>query len=86
MIYRGHIVDVVRHEIFDGEVTVKDGRISSVRPCSLQEDGGKPLPYLMPGFIDSLLPPSHQSSGSPCSGCHCIICLKDCTTGWCAAH
>ena len=53
MTYRGHIVDVVRREIFDGEVTVTDGRISSVRPCSLQDDGGKPLPYLMPGFIDS---------------------------------
>ena len=52
MIYKGHIVDVLRREIFDGELTVTDGRISSIRQCELQ-DGAEPWPYLMPGFIDS---------------------------------
>lgn len=50
--YRGHIVDVLRREIFDGEVTVQDGRISSVKACELPAEK-EPWPYLMPGFIDS---------------------------------
>ncbi|MGN1262674.1 MAG: adenine deaminase [Prevotella sp.] len=50
MKYTGHIVDVVRRRVFDGEVTVEDGVISSILPKS-----GVPheAPYLMPGFIDS---------------------------------
>ena len=43
---------MVRREIFDGELIVTDGRISSIRQCSLP-DGTEPWPYLMPGFIDS---------------------------------
>ena len=49
--YSGHIVDVLQHRIFDGEVTVEDGVISDVRECALPE--GKDYPYIMPGFIDS---------------------------------
>ena len=49
--YLGHIVDVVRHEIYDGEVVVNEGHIAKVKPCKLPE--GKQYPYLMPGFIDS---------------------------------
>lgn len=52
MTYKGHIVDVVRREIYDGELIVTDGRISSIRQCSLP-DSMEPWPYLMPGFIDS---------------------------------
>lgn len=51
-VYQGHIVDVVRREIFDGEVVVDDGRIAQVRQCELPKNG-KQWPYLMPGFIDS---------------------------------
>ena len=50
--YQGHIVDVVRHEIFDGELVVEDGRITQIKSCELPKDG-KQWPYLMPGFIDS---------------------------------
>ena len=50
--YLGHIVDVVRREIFDGEVVVDDGCIKQVRRCELPQNG-KSWPYLMPGFIDS---------------------------------
>lgn len=50
--YLGHIVDVVRREIFDGEVVVDEGRIVKVKPCELPENGVQ-YPYLMPGFIDS---------------------------------
>ena len=50
--YQGHIVDVVRREIFDGELVVDDGRITQVNRCELPK-GGKQWPYLMPGFIDS---------------------------------
>ena len=52
MIYQGHIVDVVRHEIFDGELTVEDGKIVEITRCELPKRR-KPWPYLMPGFIDS---------------------------------
>ena len=51
-IYQGHIVDVVRHEIYDGELTVGNGRIVKVMRCTLPERNA-PWPYLMPGFIDS---------------------------------
>lgn len=50
--YLGHIVDVVRHKVFDGELVVNEGRIVQVKPCELPANG-KQYPYLMPGFIDS---------------------------------
>lgn len=49
---KGHIVDVVRREIYDGEVIVREGQIADVRRCELPE-GEKPWPYIMPGFIDA---------------------------------
>lgn len=50
MKYKGHIVDVVARRIYDGEVTVENGVISSIAPChGIAADA----PYLMPGFIDS---------------------------------
>ena len=52
MTYKGHIVDVVRRVIYDGELIVTDGHISRIRQCSLP-DSMEPWPYLMPGFIDS---------------------------------
>lgn len=51
-IYQGHIVDVVSREIFDGTLTVKDGKIAEIRHCELPERTS-PYPYLLPGFIDS---------------------------------
>ena len=51
-IYQGHIVNVLRREIFDGTLTVENGKIVEVRRCGLPGDGA-PWPYLMPGFIDS---------------------------------
>ena len=50
--YPGHIVDVVRHEVYDGEVVVEGDCIKQVKRCKLP-DNGKSWPYLMPGFIDS---------------------------------
>ena len=50
MKYKGHIVDVTTRSIFDGEVTVEDGVIDSVVPCS---GVGADAPYFLPGFIDS---------------------------------
>ena len=50
--YQGHIVDVVRREIFEGELVVDNGRIAQVKRCELPKNG-KQWPYLMPGFIDS---------------------------------
>lgn len=49
---KGHIVDVCRHEIFDGELVIDGETIVEVKHCELPE-GKTPWPYLMPGFIDS---------------------------------
>ena len=48
----GHIVDVVRRDIYDGVVVVEGGKIAEVTHCELPPTG-KAYPYLMPGFIDS---------------------------------
>lgn len=47
----GHIVDVKRREIYDGEVIVNDGIITAVNRCVLPECD-HPYSYLMPGFVD----------------------------------
>ena len=47
---KGHIVDVIRREIFDGELVIEGENIVEVKRCQLDE--GK-WPYLLPGFIDS---------------------------------
>ncbi len=52
MNYQGHIIDVVNRDIFDGTLTVENGRIFEIRHCELPERE-RPYPYLMPGFIDS---------------------------------
>ena len=49
---KGHIVDVVSREIYDGELMIRDGKIAEVKRCTLPEQE-KPWPYVMPGFIDS---------------------------------
>ena len=49
---KGHIVDVVRREIFDGELVIANERIVEVKRCTLPERK-EPWPYVMPGFIDS---------------------------------
>ena len=59
---KGHIVDVVRREIFDGEVIIDGERIADIRRCEHTDvNSALPpgssnisgLPYIMPGFIDS---------------------------------
>ena len=49
---KGHIVDVVSREIYDGELVIRDGKIAEVKRSTLPEQE-KPWPYVMPGFIDS---------------------------------
>lgn len=66
--YLGHIVDVVRREVFDGEVSVEAGRIKQVKRCQLP-DNGKAWPYLMPGFIDSHVH-IESSMMTPCEFAH----------------
>ncbi len=66
--YQGHIVDVVRREVFDGEVVVEEDRIKQVKRCELP-DNGKAWPYLMPGFIDSHVH-IESSMMSPCEFAH----------------
>lgn len=48
----GHIVDVVRRDIYDGVVVVEGGKIAEVTHCELPPTS-MAYPYLMPGFIDS---------------------------------
>ena len=48
---KGHIVDVLHREIFDGELVIKDEIIVEVMRCELPARE-KPWPYVMPGFID----------------------------------
>lgn len=49
---KGHIIDVVSREIFDGEIVVEGDKIARVERCQLP--GAEELyPYLLPGFIDS---------------------------------
>ena len=48
---KGHIVDVVRREIFDGELVIEGEKIVEVRRCKLPANE-KPWSYIMPGFID----------------------------------
>ena len=52
MSVKGHIVDVISHEIFDGELVIDGETIVEVKRCELPESK-TPWPYLMPGFIDS---------------------------------
>ena len=47
---KGHIVNVVRHEIFDGELVIEGEKIIEVKHCDLLERE-EPWPYIMPGFI-----------------------------------
>ena len=47
---RGHIVDVVNHSIYDGEVQIQDGIITQIDTCcSVPRDA----PFIVPGFVDS---------------------------------
>ena len=52
MNYQGHIVDAVNREIFDGILSVENGRIVEVKRCELPRRE-TPWPYYLPGFIDS---------------------------------
>ena len=49
---KGHIVDVMRREIYDGELVIEDERIIDIKRCELSAND-KSWPYIMPGFIDS---------------------------------
>lgn len=51
MTIKGHILDVTAREIYDGEITVRNGKIGKIRRCPLSYS--QRWPYLMPGFIDS---------------------------------
>ena len=49
---KGHIVDVVRREIYDGELVIEDEKIVEVKRCELPKRE-RPWSYIMPGFIDA---------------------------------
>ncbi|MCR5047197.1 MAG: adenine deaminase [Treponema sp.] len=47
-VYEGNIVDVVKREIFQGKVFVKDGRIKKIERCPVSAKE-----YILPGLINS---------------------------------
>lgn len=49
MKHTGHIVDVIRNRIFDGEIEIEDGKISSVNEVGFQVEDV----FILPGLIDS---------------------------------
>lgn len=48
-IVSGHIVDVVNQRIYDGEITIENGKIASIREVAVPADAA----YILPGFTDS---------------------------------
>ena len=48
---KGHILDVVRREMFDGELVIENETIVDIKRCTLPESE-QPWPYVLPGFID----------------------------------
>lgn len=51
---KGHIVDVIRREIIDGELIIDGDRIVEVKPYPQPlSEGVGDFPYILPGFIDS---------------------------------
>ncbi len=47
----GNLVDVWNKKIYAAEVTVKNGKIESIK--DLHKEIIQPLPYILPGFVDS---------------------------------
>lgn len=47
-IIEGNIVDLINRKVFSGELTVADGKITSITPNNNQYDQ-----YILPGFIDA---------------------------------
>lgn len=48
-VFKGIVIDVVNRRIFNGAVTVENGKIASVEPT----DDVVPKQYILPGFVDS---------------------------------
>lgn len=46
---QGHIIDVVRGTITDGEIEIADGRIRAIHACGVPDSA----PYYLPGFVDA---------------------------------
>lgn len=47
--FKGHIVDLVAHRIFDGKFNVVDGKVTAITECEVEASS----PYYLPGFVDS---------------------------------
>src|SRR5213596_2708544 len=50
---RGNIVDIFNQEIYFGEIGIAGGKIKKIRRCEPSDEDKFPLPYILPGFIDS---------------------------------
>ncbi len=66
----GNIVDVVNKQIYKGEITIENGKISQIRKCETDESQ-----YIIPGFVDahvhiesSMLIPSEFARLAVCHG------------------
>ena len=52
-IIKGNIVDILKKEIFYGEVAIENGKILSIAPVIPPPTGGDGGGFILPGFIDS---------------------------------
>jgi adenine deaminase len=50
---QGNIVDILAKDIFFGELTIVDGKISSIERVLTGNQNPKTINYILPGFVDS---------------------------------
>lgn len=72
----GNIVDILAKDIYHGEVTIKDGKITSIKRIDGEFDT-----YIMPGFVDAhihiestLMPPENYARMAVENGVVAAIC------------
>ena len=51
---RGQLVSIVEQKIVPVEILIEEGKIKSITPITLTDDGGAEAgPYILPGFVDA---------------------------------
>lgn len=73
----GHIVDILNEVIYDGRISVENGKITSIESCEVPPGA----PYLMPGFVEAhmhvestMLLPDEMAKMAVQAGTVAVIC------------
>lgn len=73
----GHIVDILNEVIYDGRLSVENGKITSIESCEVPPGA----PYLMPGFVEAhmhvestMLMPDEMAKMAVQAGTVAVIC------------